>query len=536
MNETNENKIETADEGKASENLSKSGSTKKNCSNKNKRNSGRRNNNRNKRNEARNPDKIKPTNTAAMYFSNLELAEQAAQFSFSNYLGQPQLSAAYGSDEIPTVLSIALNPSPGVTNGDLTSGINIMGLRTYTRLSAGNAKTTNYAPQDVSTLILAIGEVISMIEVAKRAMRVAYTFNMRNRALPLGIIRAMGIDPSFIKTGQIAQMRMKLNYVINSFNQVPILANVTYFQKCAEVYANYYSDSKSMMAQYFLFAPFSTWTINESLIDKGTVLTSTAVCLGHHNRIQTMDDLLDTIQNMINKILESSTFNYIFSDILRLCGPSDLLTVPLLPEGEAILPVFDPMKLLQIHNAVAVGSPIATVYEEGISTPSNDVYPNVDKNGLEYYPQLTGTGLNDFIIDFPNSEGKPDLDQRVDATRYLGFVNRDSEGKVDFLNSTLPDHYIVDFDLFYDEDIMKAFQSYNSLNSAKGTGVSDMLYVSSSIGKYDYHPIIHYRDETTGKTYSFGDVDFFTTIDIKYLQRINDLAFQGLFEFRTNKF
>lgn len=498
------------------------GSSDKNKSNR--RNGGPRN-------------QTKPTNNASMYFTNTELANQAAQFSFSNYLGQSQLSTAFGTDAIPTVLTLAVNPSPGVSDGSLTNGINITGLRTYTRLSAGNAKTTNYAPQDVSTLILAIGEVISMFEVAKRAMRVAYTYNQRNRALPLGIIRATGIDPEFVTSGKIAPLRLKLNYLINSFNQVPILANVSYFAKCAEVYANYYTDSQGMMTQYYVFTPFSTWVLDETAVETGSILKTVPVCIGGHNRIMSMETLLDKIGGMINAILSSSTFNYIFSDILRLCGPSDLLTIPLLSEAESQLPVYDPMKLLQIHNSVAMGSAnINAKYEKGVNTPNNDVYPNVELNGLEYYPTLSGCAGSDFIVDFPHSDGNPDLDQKVDATRYIGSVNRDGEGKVDFLNSTLPDHYIVDYSFFFDEDIVFSAQSYNDVTGTVAASVTNLLYVASSVAKFDYHPILHYRNTADAKMYTFGDVDFFTSIDVKYLQRFNDLAFQGLFEFRTNKF
>lgn len=518
------------------------------CTNSNKQNSNakKRSGSRNKRktNGRNNKPRIqtKPTNNAAMYFISPELASQAAQFSFSNYLGQPiELGVGTGTtEEIPTVLTMAMNPSPGITAGNLTDGINIAGMRTYTRLSAGNAKTTNYAPQDVSTLILAIGEVISMFEVAKRAMRVAYTYNQRNRSLPLGIIRASGIDPEFVKTGQIGPLRLKLNYIINSFNQVPIMANISYFEKCAEIYANYYSDSQGMMTQYYVFAPFSTWKLDETSYDQGSILKTEYVCLGGTNRVQTMDSFLDTIAGMVNAILESATFNYIFADILRLCGPNDLLTIPLLSEMESQLPVFDPMKLLQIHNSVSLGSPRGgTSYVAGKITPQNDVYPNVATNSLEYYPKLSGgtTNPKKFILDFPHSDGNPDLDQRVDATRYLGFVARGEDDGIVFNASTMPDHYITDYTFFYNQEIVYSVSSWFDLDPTNAEQMSNFMYAISAISKFDWHPLLHCKATNTSDPYrSFGDIDFFTVVDAEYIKTINDLAFQGLFEFRTNKF
>lgn len=509
-----------------------------------------RKSNRNSRNQFRSSkdDKkevFKPTNTASMYFSDLSLAEQTTRFSFNQFLGDAKTLTVFGNRPPSTVLTLEVNPSPGLTTGADDAGVNIAGRRTYTKLSAGNAKTTNYAPQDVTTLILAVGEIISMIEAAKRAFRVVYTYDVRNKSIPLGIIRAMGFDPEMCDEGKIGPLRIDLNVAINSFNQIPIMKNVSYLAKCAEVFANYYSDSESRMAQYYLFTPHSTWLLDETGSEEGTVLRTKPVLTGCPGNQQKMSDFIKLIKDMIRAISDSSTFGYIYSDILRLVPPESQYKVALLMENEILLPVYDPMKLLQIHNSTAAGLPTGSTYTKGKITPNNDVYPNVNNNSIEYLPSFAVDNAflmpymdHEVIIDFPHSMGDPDLDQRVDITRYQSIIYTNEDNSTNLFNSTIPDHYIVDYLMFFNTNHWKTFTS-RVVHKETGSSVptSGLLTLISDLQKFDYHPFVRceYSDTSEPSTtvnVLCGDIDFFTTVDVKYLDRMNDLCYQGLLEFR----
>lgn len=514
-------------------------------------NSGSKRDDRNKdnypgsQNQESNRELYKPTNNAAMYFSDLSLADQTTRFSFNQFLGDQKTLKVFGDFPPSTVLSLAVNPSPGLTTGADDAGVNIAGRRTYTKLSAGNAKTTLYAPQDVTTLILAVGEIISMIEVAKRAFRVVYTYDVRNKSIPRGIISAMGFDPEMCDAGKIGPLRIDLNIAINSFNQVPIMKNISYFSKCAEIYANYYSDSESRMSQYYVFSPFSTWILDETGSQEGSVLRTQRVCLGVAGLKQKMSEFIATIKNMIRAISDSSTFGYIYSDILRLVPAGEQYKIALLMENEVLLPVYDPMKLLQIHNSTAASAPSGSTYVKGRITPNNDVYPNVDNNGIQYlpsfntedkwlYPQMS----TELVVDFPHSMGDPDLDQRVDITRYQSIIGIDEDNATNLGHSTLPDHYVVFYASFFNDSYRRIFGSriIHSLPDPN-TKISDILEIVADLQKFDYHPFIRCEyinpNEPSDITnVLFGDIDFFTTVDVSYLDRMNDLCYQGLMEFR----
>lgn len=506
-----------------------------------KRNSGKRRNNSKRPSEANSKvrEKFKPTNTASMYFNDLSLAEQTTRFSFNQFLGDKKTLEIFGDYAPSTVLSLAINPSPGFTTGADNAGINVAGRRTYTKLSAGNAKTTNYAPQDVTTLILAVGEIISMIEVAKRAFRVVYTYDVRNKAVPRGLISAMGFDPEMCDAGKIGPLRIDLNVAINSFNQIPIMKNVSYLAKCAEVFANYYSDSESRMSQYYVFSPYSTWILDETGSTEGSVLKTENVLLGKTGHKQTMAEFISVIRRMITAISDSSTFGYIYADILRLVPEGEQYKIALLMENEVLLPVYDPMKLLQIHNATTAGIPTGKTYTKGKMTPNNDVYPNVNNNGIEYLPSFfTDNKFNmpnmksEVIVDFPHSMGDPGLDQRVDITRYQSVVYINEDNSTNLRWSTLPDHYVVQYEAFFDTSWRAAFGSRIVHSTpAPVAPVSAILRIAADLQKFDYHPFIRceYRNEAKPDDVAevlFGDIDFFTTVDVAYLDRMNDLCYQ----------
>lgn len=208
-------------------------------------------------------------NNASMYFSNPILADQVSSFSFNQFMGSKDSLGPVGTFSAPTIATYWMNPCPGYSIGDVHTGINVDGLKLYTILSANNAKTTQYAPQDVTTLILAMGEIISLSEVIKRAMGVAYTYNVRNRTLPLQVVTAMGIDPAFITTGELARLRIRLNTALNQANAIPFFGNIPYLEKCKRLYQVYYMDSESPMSQLIIPMPMTTWRLNEGVSSTG---------------------------------------------------------------------------------------------------------------------------------------------------------------------------------------------------------------------------------------------------------------------------
>lgn len=490
-----------------------------------------RNRNKKHRNGGRkeSQQKVPVRNNASMYITDPALAAMVSNISFNQFIGQKPIIPDNKTVNIPGFCTLLINPSPMWSDGNLQDGINMAGLKWYTHLSANNAKTTNYAPQDIMTLILAMGEVISTIEAAKRAIGLATVYNVRNRLFPKGAIRACGFDQDDLLKN-LANYRIRLNTLINICNAIPIPNDeqLQYFKKCRTIYQTLFTDAESPMSQIYLFRQYSTWILDETSYDQGTILKTEP--LYTHNSPMTMDAFLNTLEEMINMLLTSTTFNYIYADMLRVMDPSKLYTFTGVPDDYSVIPEFNPMMLLQIHNAEMCVPPSADTLSNEY-TPSNDVYPVVATNSLRFNPKFSRScdiWTHQRVVDFPHSNGNPTVDEIVDSTRYK-VIGESSLSGAEFVTSKvwLADHYPVYVEITDGDQV--ATMSDLVLGGTGQMGL-DEVKIIADLTKFDYAPLAYVYDTATDKVQPkcvVGDMDFFTTIPKSYLSRVNNLCAQG---------
>lgn len=132
-------------------------------------------------------------NNPDWYIIDQTTADQASGFSFANFIGEPINIGTNGKSDIKNsensvnvgaIMRIGLMPSLGSVGMDLsakTAAINQQGFKMYSRLSSVNSKNTQYLPNDITTLILAVGELIKMVNWGQRAFGLAWVYNLRNR-------------------------------------------------------------------------------------------------------------------------------------------------------------------------------------------------------------------------------------------------------------------------------------------------------------------------------------------------------------------
>lgn len=497
-------------------------------------------------------------NNPNWYFLDQSVAEMAAGFSFDQFVGvTPKFRAQYIASEtatiqnvqsaarIPGMLVLEVNPSPGDTKA-ITTGINMASLKTYTSLSSMNAKTTNYAPQDITTLVLAMGELVSLLEHIRRAFGVAFTYNQRNRDLPYKLIHGMGFDPDDFLTN-IAQHRLQFNSWITAINKIPFLDNIAYMYKCADMYQKVYTDSTSNMAQIVFMKPWSTWRINEAYNEQGTGLNTVNLPGPFAESGNKWNDWATIVESMLDAFFTSTTYNFIYSDILNYSTKTGakLMYMDYLTEAYAIFPEYNRNFMLQVHNATIIGSPaLGSVPSH---TAYNDVVPNVDKNIVDYNPAFAPRGLgsgswllNDQFIDF--DVPSPTLEDKIEATRYQSILEFDTTSQPNAIFASavsLPDHYVVRATILSPnnndgEEVHYLLTSILGEISEAGSSVREVVQHILST-QIDWAPLTFVATYTsTGHSamVPFGDVNYFTTLDRDWYMRVNDLTFQALFALR----
>lgn len=499
-------------------------------------------------------------NDPEWYFSDTTMKEGLTRLPSLEFLGQNVTldnSVTFSADDdapeaVQTVLKSPvlgahyLNPSPGFSKGP-TSAINMAAKKIYSKMASSNAKTANYAPQDVATLILALGEIISITTHLTRAYGVGNYYNKLNRKIPKVFLEAMNYTGSVASWAkEMPEFRNRLNRVITIANAITFPANIPYFKKCAYVYQHIYADKEIAMSPFHMFIPYSTWILDEASYEQGSILKTVGL-----NAADPFDTLT-VLEEMIDAILSSSTYNYIYADVLNLSARGvlggELLTFATVPIDFATDPLFSPQFNWQIKNATIYGAPNAAEFIEGQDTPSNDVYPDVNANTILYMPSWSTSSVARYYWDVQISEPLirvPDVgvseDDLIELLVYAGKKwtkadpNSSDSTKWDtystIMDTDIPDHYFVKSKVFAGEDFTVEAISNNKPSDNAFIGV---------VSEFDNFPLIFGCSDvtlTSGRkgakvTQIIGHLGAYTRNMSKAITNIRYASYMSLFDFR----
>lgn len=483
-------------------------------------------------------------NDVTYYINNNDstLSEQLMNFSFDDFMGLPTDMGMIGSDKytapIGNIAQIMLNPAAGFTKMEdgMSSGINLVALKTYTYLSATNAKTTQYGPQDVMLLILAVGDLLAQLSHGARALGLLYTYNQRNRAYPELLMQAAGFDIDDIKQ-HAAEYKTRYNYIITRINKIPLPADIKYFRKMSEIFHGVYLDEDgSGMAQSYVFVPYTHWVLDETSNPNGSILKTT-IQKGYQQGAatdglcvqNTFANYLDDLDTMISALLTSSTFNYIYADIRRLHEKENLtlLTLNAIPDNYVVLPQKVEELSMWVNNMLVLGLPEVQPETSpgGITfTPENDVETNSGTNLIVYRPQFKSAFDESNIEPLLNfKHDNPTLEEKVYSmmlhNRKLCFQK---SGETDYrsYSVSLCDWYVVQYN-------MVTYKGGTYANFPKSFIPPAQWSVGGAalLSKFDWCPLYYIIDTNYKTVWVQGDTQYFTNVNYKALQRIHEVMF-----------
>lgn len=527
------------------------------------------------------------------YFTNKEVAEQTAQLSFQNVLGFGDIDGY----KVPSIVRFDLAMSPGCTYavegptgikypitsgaeqssttyvgypGPAKSGINMMAAKLYTTLSSFTGRTASYAPQDVAMMILGIAAVAETTEAIRRMFGLLFTYNFRNRSVPLGLLRTMGLNVNdFMANSSV--YRQRFNSLIARINQIPLLENIAFIAKSRDIYQRIYQDDPTDMSQLFYYMPARAYYLDEKASDTGTVLKSidfTATAYGSSGSsglgAVTMKQLLNKVETQITALLESSTLNFVYADILNMANKVGVKTwqFDYLAENYVVIPEYNQNALLQMHNLTIMGAPVnfsnqmeASQHYNGsvYYTPGFSIFSDANTNDVIFNPLFedgldAGCHATYTIVDMPVD--KPSIEDRIEALRFTSLSSgcvvagndfASGEAQLKYLAfNALPDHFVVNFTVFSNIDHGRDTLSGND---AIITNLDSSWYqYAASTDPYTAfqgleHAPLMYMTVTTGNSQALshviGGLQYYTTVDYRYVKRVLDMMFIGLFDFRV---
>lgn len=491
-------------------------------------------------------------NDVNWYFTDKAMMDQASQFSLNQFLGNKSYP---GNLQVPAVTMFRMMPTPGATvKGDQSNGINMASQRIYSQLSAITGRTSTYAPQDISTLMLELGEVLSIQSHIRRAFGLVYTYNQRNRALPQNLLQILGFDYADLFS-KVSVYRTRFNTILTQLNKVPFPINIAYLAKCNDMYTSVYMDENDPMAQLYVFRPAYTWDFDEISNPDGTQLSTVALGVNFVN----MQQWLDQLEKMVNALLTSSTLNIIYADILNMSNKAGvpLVAVPLLEENYSVLPVYNEGILEQIHNLSPLGNVVPSTDSGFITgcTNANDVVPDPNTNTIYWNPGIreldevavvqNALGNLPIILDFFDSN--PDVVRRIEATRLLAVKDYSVINTYGGTPNTkvcrvkeCPDHSVVAVYTYMNDDTTTPWhlEERNMIDSSTPLTSNEVKQLSAPSGvKHFPARYVTEVDNLTSPTaivdtFRIGDLDAFSECSIEYLHNINKLISLSLYALR----
>lgn len=499
-------------------------------------------------------DKEEKLNDPNWYFTDKALMDQATQMSFSEIVGAGNPGMA--DNETPTIMELDVIPSPGVavSGSNRVTGFNMAMQRFYAQLSAITGRTSTYAPQDVGILLLALGEILSMVSHIRRAFGTVNASSYRNRAVPKALIHAMGFDYDDL-VANLSNYVTEFNAIITNAQKIPFPINIAYLAKCNDMYNAVYMDEEVSTAQLYLIRPHSTWVLDETSLPTGSMLDTYPLPVG--GAYQTMGAWISTLNTMVTALLTSSSLNVIYADILNMANKEKvpLFTIPYLEMGYVASPVFNEGILEQLHNAVIVYATTSAAKQStlGITdgTPDNDVQSDPNNNSILYNPYIEITGEEwgwgkianhpypDAIVDF--FDDNPSVERRCEASRFIVMLDHTKMKNVgtDFAAplATASDHFILGAFVYSDDSLTPVGNI--PTNNAYGTGTgSSIPPVWQLATNFKHSPVLRRRYHNGSSPYNItqnrtvGEVNFFTKITSDRLTRVNSLIAQALYSVR----
>lgn len=536
-------------------------------------------------------------NDVTYYYSDPNVLASVTNFSFTEFLGvDAELGSVFNdptdvrpvtlTESVNNIIAIRLNPSVQPTAKSGATGaeaINSVALRNYTNLTAGNGKTSNYAPSDPMIAIFAIGSAVSMYSHIKRAFNSYSLVNQRNRDYPELLFRAMGIDWADFKAN-IANYRDQFNLLVCQFDKIPMFNDIKYLDKCLHLYEFIYVDEDSPLAQTYLFTPNSVWELDEAYDPNGSGLVTVPLYTSSI-RERSMAELLEIFASQIIKLTTSSTLNQVYSDILRLMSngkgsPFILNTIPLTPDPN-FGPIINDEIRHWVNNMMIVPQPIdKDAVPAAISrgtTNSNDVASDASTGSILYAPTflfreedsvsqepsirfhstLIRMWFNNNFVNFDSMN--PSIEDKVAAIRMAIRANVQT-----YVDSSVPNRtmytYAQDIDLgdFYCVG-MHMFSSMNdeipdvslgdnyyliTTNANAGQLFNEVVAFSrwaDYLSKFKYAPRFAILDAVNYTSSGqnalkgiWGDLSYYTLLDHKLIKRIKDAEMYALFDFRLN--
>lgn len=249
---------------------------------------------------------------------------------------------------VPGIASLKLIPAVGEAI-DETSSVNIAAINMYSAIRRANSGAKNYDAPDLMSVVLAVGQVYSMMSWLYRLYGYCNVFSTQNTYLPQALVEANGVDYTSIMNN-MSDFRGRLNRLALQVNAINVPKGLPIFDRWFHIYEKCYADSTTPQAQIYQAVPAGFFRRDDTtgelkLVDPLDMAAGELV---------TYEELIIFATDMVNALLYSEDVGTISGDVLKAFGDGGVYRLPIIPEDYSVIPTVSDEIRSQFENAVII--------------------------------------------------------------------------------------------------------------------------------------------------------------------------------------
>lgn len=194
-------------------------------------------------------------------------------------------------------------------DGTESDAFNVCSKNLYTYIRHANSGAANYESSDLMQYVLSVLGLTTMLEQAKRDLRLVYTFNPLNRYVHKAALRARGYSLTEIDNmiANSAQYVGRINNLVAQINTFKIPKDFPIFDKFEWLVTNLFKDDDLDKATYYMYQTRDR--VHYDWANRVVDFTNTPTT--------TFANYLDAIQLEINNLLNYEDIGIMIGDILK---------------------------------------------------------------------------------------------------------------------------------------------------------------------------------------------------------------------------
>lgn len=440
--------------------------------------------------------------------------------------------------------------------GDVSSpvdALNIAAKKLYDEINSKNSRNPSYDPSDLMIYVIAVANAWALHSFVKRIVGMYNTFIPLNKYWWQQVMLSMGIAP--ISTNEdIIKWRNLLNRMAIKLNNLIVPNNIPYFKRAYMMSEFVYADAPMAKASLFYYSPAALMRYEYGPDQVGQLVNQTTPWFSNAGNV-TPSQVEDYFNVLTRNLFNDSDINTMSADIMKAYGLENCFRLPLVDESYAVLPFYDEMMSMELHNSRICYAMYDKVLNNKVYVVKQNMNSNcLTANGMVVInktygdaPILFGNATDRTSIPLDFWKDNPSEDEVMEATRLCYLPSTYANHSTDPEHPEDYDTVVINAccELLIMDTIFEFEWKANNWTFEQRSGCTYVVFAKdkivpcldkvSKISKFSCAPISYAVEAFQGSTMEptvqeiICDTTNFTIIDSVTLQNMHDAATLSIF-------